>query len=596
MKFSIKNIIAVVTFLVILNAANAQQYPNVLTGTFTEKVNAELILIRKLDNKVQKIGDYKISPDNLDFVIALPTDTSINYSFEVKIMKMGHLRLEVDKWYTFPLTLKSGQNHSIKVTPSKIDVAKKTGWELKAGAAAPTIAFISGKFINWKLGANITIERVVDGVYETVNSISNSKDNSFLLPCLVKQEGFYYISSPRWRTRIYLKPADKLELAMDGPSGYYEVTEGSEENQLLQKWQQLIRPITNYGYNVLFIQSGSYDVTRYLKTYDSLESSIAKFRNNVSHSGSKFSKLFTMAIDIDNELAPILYLFNSSSKKTNGFSSTPKNFNEIPAFYQRFIHPGKFNDASILNIGETRRYMNLYAKLVIAALPEDQRKHLTQSERVERMINTMSNDTLKSFMLLDQLSEVEINNLTEFRSSFEPFRKYTGPATVKRKYQSKYQEFIGDTAYIGKSSYNFTLPDSTGRMFSMKDFKGKVVFIDVWATWCGPCKEEYPHIKALEEEYRSNKDIVFLGVSLDMSTARKQWINAIKKEGLPGLQLLDDRGKNFALKYGITGIPRFLLINREGKWIEVRCPRPSNKEELKRYLDKALAEGTASVK
>jgi len=596
MKLQVKNIIAVIISLVVINAASAQQYPNVLTGTFTEKVNAELRLYRTFNNKVQSIGDYRISPDNLDFVIALPADTLSNYSFEVKIMKHGHMRLEVDKSYTLPLVLKTGQNHLLKVTPSKLDAANKTGLELKENVRKPSIAYISGKFDNWKYGNNITIQRVVDGTYETINSTSNSKEISFLLPCLVKQEGFYYISSLRWKFRVYLKPVDNLELAIDGPSGYYEVIKGSEENQLVQKWQELIRPITDYGYNQQMIRIDSFDLNRYQQAYENIESSITNFRNSINYSGSGFSKLFRMAIDVDKELAPILFLFNSTSRKTNGFSSTPKNFTSVPDFYQRFIKPGKFNDASILSIGEARRYMNLYAKLVIATLPEDQRKQLTQAERVERMIKTMSNDTLKSYMLMDQMFEIDVNNLTEFRATFEPFKKYTGPATVKRKYQAKYQEFIGDTAFIGKSSYNFTLPDSTGRIYSMKDFKGKVVFIDVWATWCGPCKEEYPHIKALEEEYSNNKDIVFLGVSIDMATARKQWVNAIKKEGLPGLQLLDDRGKAFALKYGITGIPRFLLIDRDGKWIEVRCPRPSSKEELKKYLDKALGQGTVSVK
>ena len=202
-----------------------------------------------------------------------------------------------------------------------------------------------------------------------------------------------------------------------------------------------------------------------------------------------------MAIDVDKELAPILFLFYSSVKRINGFAGTPKNFNDVPAFYQRFIQTNKFSDASLLNIGEARSYMNLYAKLVIASLPEDQRKQLTQSEKLGLMINTISNDTLRSYFFKDQMSEIAINNLTEFRSILEPYKKYTKPASVKKEYLKIYDQFSSDTAYVGKSAYNFTLPDSTGRMFSMKDFKGKVVFIDVWATWCGPCREQFPFLK-----------------------------------------------------------------------------------------------------
>ncbi len=154
------------------------------------------------------------------------------------------------------------------------------------------------------------------------------------MPCVVKEEGFYYLNSPRWKLRVYLKPADKLELAIDGKSGSYEVVNGSEENQLMQKWQQLISPITNYGYNLSMIQRDSLDLTTYLKTYEELEPSIVNFRNNINHAGSKFSKLFKMAIDVDKELAPIVFLFNAPVKKTKGFGSTPRDFNTVPEFYQ----------------------------------------------------------------------------------------------------------------------------------------------------------------------------------------------------------------------------------------------------------------------
>ena len=590
MKISIKNIFASAVCLIVFNAAMAQQDPVTLTGTFTEKIDAELILFKTVNNRIQKLGEYTINPSNPEFVFAFPADTSITYSFQVKTLKQGHMRLEADKYYTLSLTLKPGQNYSLKITLSKFDAAKKTGFELKTGTKRSSIAFVSGKLVNWKLGNTITIKRVVDGSFETVNIIDVAKEKPFLLPCVVKEEGFYYLSSLRWKLRVYLKPADKLELAIDGKWGSYEVINGSEENKSMQEWQRLISPITNWGYNLSMIQIDSFDLNTYQKTYESLEPSIVSFRNNINHTGSRFSKLFKMAIDVDKEFAPVLFLFNSTVKRTKGFGGTPKNFNDVPAFYQRFIQENKFSDASLLNIGEARAYMNLYAKLVIASLPADQRKQLTQSEKLGLMINSISNDTLRSYFFKDQMSEVAVNNLTEFRSTLEPYEKYTKPASIKREYLKIYDQFSSDTAYVGRSAYNFTLPDSTGRMFSMKEFKGKVVFIDVWATWCGPCREQFPFLKVVEEEYKDNSDIVFMGISIDRGRDREKWLKMMKKENLHGVQLLDDTGKSFARKYEINAIPRFLLISKEGKWIEVRLPRPEAKEDLKKYLDKALQE------
>jgi thiol-disulfide isomerase/thioredoxin len=204
------------------------------------------------------------------------------------------------------------------------------------------------------------------------------------------------------------------------------------------------------------------------------------------------------------------------------------------------------------------------------------------------MMNTIANDTLKSLFLNDQMGQIEVNNLSEFKETFEPFKKYAKSGPAKDAYDGMFGLFSGDTAYIGKSSYNFTLPDTSGRMVSMKDFKGKVIFIDVWATWCGPCKAQIPFLKEVEEEYKDNKGIVFMGISLDRAKDREKWIDFIKKENLQGVQLIDEGWKDFAKKYQINAIPRFLLIDKQGKWIEIRCPRPESKENLKKYLDKAL--------
>ena len=115
MKISIKNIFAAAICLIVFNAAMAQQGPVTLSGTFTEKIDAELILTKTVNNKIQKLGEYTINPSNLDFVFVLPADTTINYSFQVKTLKQGHMRLETDKYFTLPLTLKPDQNYSLKI-------------------------------------------------------------------------------------------------------------------------------------------------------------------------------------------------------------------------------------------------------------------------------------------------------------------------------------------------------------------------------------------------------------------------------------------------------------------------------------------------
>lgn len=112
---------------------------------------------------------------------------------------------------------------------------------------------------------------------------------------------------------------------------------------------------------------------------------------------------------------------------------------------------------------------------------------------------------------------------------------------------------------------------------SLKDFSGKYVFIDVWATWCGPCKYEIPYLEKLEKEYH-NENIVFVSLSVDRKSAYKAWRKMIKDKNMKGVQLLADKNFNskFIEDYKISAIPRFILIDPSGNIVSANAPRPSS--------------------
>ena len=129
----------------------------------------------------------------------------------------------------------------------------------------------------------------------------------------------------------------------------------------------------------------------------------------------------------------------------------------------------------------------------------------------------------------------------------------------------------------------YETPD--GGKASLADLKGKYVYIDVWATWCGPCIREIPSLKKVEKEYH-DKNIAFVSVSIDdgrgfggdAAAAKEGWKKMIKDRQLGGLQLLADNGwqSEFIKAYKISGIPRFILIDPKGNIISPDAPRPSN--------------------
>ncbi|MCU7548819.1 TlpA family protein disulfide reductase [Chitinophagaceae bacterium LB-8] len=589
MKLSSKYLLLHILFLFVVMAAKAEAGLGMLYGSIEGKVFTQITFWKLKEGKAERVASYSTDPANRKFCFWVPVDETAQYKLDVALMKQGHRRLEIDKSASYSLQMKAGQNIAVNINPAFWDGSR--GFTVKPTGSNAGYTTVSGTLTNMFGGGEMSINKVVDGDQVKVASYSIAKgQNRFYLAFPVGQEGLYTISTLRWQQRLYLKPGEDLQLDADSKKGAYTLIKGSPESQLLSKWQQLITPITSYGYYFPF--SGLADTVnldQYIETYQKLQPEIARFKLSAKSPNQRFNELFQQAMDIDIEYAPIRYLYIYTSKRNwRDFVDGGKNFLNVPSYYKQFIQNNKFRNAKMTQIPEAKDYIRLYGMLHLAITQPGAIKDISRVEKLKLMMSLAANDTLKRYVLKDMLETITINNLSEFKATFEPYKKYANAGPAKQTYQSVLSQFIGDTAYIGKSSYNFSLPDTNGKMVSMKDFKGKVVFIDVWATWCGPCKAQIPFLKEIEEEYKDNKDIVFVAISLDREKDKQKWLNFIQKENLHGLHLLDDAGKAFAMKYEIRAIPRFLLIDKKGKWIEVRCPLPEDKANLKKYIEDAL--------
>ena len=124
-----------------------------------------------------------------------------------------------------------------------------------------------------------------------------------------------------------------------------------------------------------------------------------------------------------------------------------------------------------------------------------------------------------------------------------------------------------------------------GGTTSLSDLYGKYIYIDVWATWCGPCKAEIPSLKKLEQDYH-DKNIVFVSMSIDddrahqgsWEKANENWRAMVADKELGGIQIFAPKGwkSQFITDFKIKGIPRFILLDSEGNIVDASAPRPSN--------------------
>ena len=121
----------------------------------------------------------------------------------------------------------------------------------------------------------------------------------------------------------------------------------------------------------------------------------------------------------------------------------------------------------------------------------------------------------------------------------------------------------GGPVAAGKLAVDFKLPNLNGTAISLSSLRGKVVFLNVWATWCGPCREEMPSIEKLYEEFSQNPDFVVLAVSQD-SEGRGAVDSYVRRNGFKFNVLLDPRNQ-VGDAYDVSGIPETFIIDRNGR-------------------------------
>jgi thiol-disulfide isomerase/thioredoxin len=148
-------------------------------------------------------------------------------------------------------------------------------------------------------------------------------------------------------------------------------------------------------------------------------------------------------------------------------------------------------------------------------------------------------------------------------------------------YNINYESNLAKSKLVNTMSPSFNYDNYAGGKTKLEDFKGKYVYIDVWATWCGPCRAEIPFLKKIEEKYHG-KNISFVSISVDVQKDLEKWKTLIKDKELGGVQLFADNNWNsqFIKDYGINSIPRFILIDPTGKIVNADASRPSSAELL----------------
>ena len=143
----------------------------------------------------------------------------------------------------------------------------------------------------------------------------------------------------------------------------------------------------------------------------------------------------------------------------------------------------------------------------------------------------------------------------------------------------------------GKPAPDIEFTDKEGKIHHLSEYKGKVLFVDIWGTWCAPCIAEFPHLRAIQEHFKDNPNVMIMSLSCDIERKPERWLPFLQQRGdeitWHQFMLTKEGNKVTSEVYYIYGIPHFMLIDKEGNFVSYDGPHPSLADPIKE-IEKVL--------
>ena len=350
-------------------------------------------------------------------------------------------------------------------------------------------------------------------------------------------------------------------------------------------------------------QMNENELLAFIKQERKLKDSVAyivfdKITNNDSYrvnlGKDKYLAYFKNMVRLDNEFVSLYYLLAHVNQHPKQYDS----YDKIVAFIRNHADNDLLNHISKEEYLISKDYKNWiingeYTNYMINL--DYLRDSTLRKKKGYRLIaiNKIYTGKVKEFVLYNQMSNDIVfsktfDRLNYCKEMFKPYvEAFVNPfyrKSINEKYIAKEGELI--KTLTGKPAPLFTLENAAGEKFSLADFKGKVVYLDLWASWCGPCREETPAFKKLFAKYKEDNRIAF--ISIAVSDGMAEWKRALTEDKPNWLQLLDKDGVvNKA--YVANMIPKFIVIDKKGNIVSFDAPRPSEGKILENLLSNEMA-------
>jgi thiol-disulfide isomerase/thioredoxin len=218
--------------------------------------------------------------------------------------------------------------------------------------------------------------------------------------------------------------------------------------------------------------------------------------------------------------------------------------------------------------------------------------NLTLVNFVEGKIKDIKSTKIKDQIVSMLFRQMSLKN-KNYEKDYPRIMDMLSDDKYKARLTTRYESVNNTKPEMAAPSFNYE--NFKGGTTSLKDLKGKLVYVEVWATWCGPCIKEMPALTQLIKDFKG-QDIEFISISVDSKNDYEKWRKMVPEKNVGGMQLFADKGlkSDFMKAFSVGLIPRSILLDKQGKIITHKAPRPSA-TNTKSYLDSLLS-GSKKVK
>jgi thiol-disulfide isomerase/thioredoxin len=395
-----------------------------------------------------------------------------------------------------------------------------------------------------------------------LKEISLKPDGSFSEILNINYNGTYTIATSDNRLSIYLAKGTKLSLTANNKDFYKSMVytgKGSVENNYIVRKTAITIPI---------VQQEMYTLgeKEFLAKLNEIKTSMT-----ANFTATKFEDA-----DFKKKEAQNIYFFEQLYFRN--YPTYHAHYAKLPDYKPTAEFP-KLDPLMSLDDEQAFLFSNPYKQIVTEQFTEGAERQMGKEDQYMAAYALPEIKKLKSQSIKNALSQLLSYEISPTNPNgtdlYNQLMEISTNPFFEKDITEKYNKTKGLIA--GKPSPVFDYENHKGGKTSLESLKGSYVYVDVWATWCGPCRQEIPSLQKVEQSFEG-KNIKFVSISVDTKKDHEKWAKMVTDKSLGGIQLFADNDWNsqFVKEYAIDSIPRFIIIAPDGTILNADAPRPSD--------------------